>query len=305
MRRDYQYNDITWIDLHQPTSDELTALMHERALSPDIINDLSTPSPRPTTELHGEFLYTVFHFPAFQHTHSPGATRQEIDFVLTHDALITVRYDTVDALHKFSKMIETRSILQNGDGPTSNVALFFSLLKKLYKSVYHEIEYAEDWLNRSEDQVFTDHEREMVTTLSRISRRFLDIKKTIHLHDEQLRSLREVSRHTDHADYAYHTDRLLEEYHRIQETINHDLDLVRELRDTTYALVQTNQNESMKTLSSIAYIALPITVVASIFGMNATNMPVIGGAYDFWFILGIMAVATILLFATFKGKGWL
>ncbi|MEX0924868.1 MAG: CorA family divalent cation transporter [Candidatus Paceibacterota bacterium] len=305
MRRDYQHNGVTWIDLHQPTHEELRELMNEIMLSPDIINDLSTPSPRPTTELHGDLLYTAFLFPAFQHTHKEGGTKQEIDFVLTQNTLITVHYDTIDALHKFGKMVETRSILNNKTSPSTSSSLFFALLKKLYKSVYHEIEYAEDWLDRTEDDIFSGQEREMVTTLSQINRRFLDIRKTIHLHDEQLRSLKDASHHVDQNDFAHNIDSLLEEYSKIQETIVHDLALVRELQDTNNSLVRTKQNESMQTLTSIAYIALPITLVASIFGMNASNMPIVGAAYDFWFILSIMAVSAAVLFLTFRGKGWL
>ncbi|MEX0930476.1 MAG: CorA family divalent cation transporter [Candidatus Paceibacterota bacterium] len=302
MRRDYQYNGVTWIDLHQPTQEELRGLMHEKALPPDVVNDLASPSNRSTTELHGDRLYTVFHFPAFQHTHSKGGARQELDFVIMPGYLITVHYDTIDALHKFSKMVESRSILKNEEGPTSSAELFFALLKKLYKSVYHEIEYAEDWLDRTEDNIFSNREREMVSTLSEINRRFLDIKKTVHPHDEQLRLLKDVSLHTDQKDYARHADSLLREYTRIQETIDHDLALVRELQGTNNSLVNTKQNENMQTLTSIAYIALPVTIVASIFGMNASNMPVVGGAYDFWFILGIMAVITVLFFLAFKWK---
>jgi Mg2+ and Co2+ transporter CorA len=39
--------------------------------------------------------------------------------------------------------------------------------------------------------------------------------------------------------------------------------------------------------------------------MRAEAMPIIGNRYDFWMILGLMAVLLIAMFISFKSKKWM
>ena len=61
----------------------------------------------------------------------------------------------------------------------------------------------------------------------------------------------------------------------------------------------------MKVLTIMAFITFPLSVIASIFGMNTKTLPIVGVPHDFWIIMGIMVFATIMFFALFKYKKWL
>ena len=77
-----------------------------------------------------------------------------------------------------------------------------------------------------------------------------------------------------------------------------------ELRKTNDSLLSTKQNEIMKVLTLMSFVAFPLTVIASIFGMNS-NLPIVGQSNDFLIILGIMIATAIFLFGIFKFKKWL
>jgi Mg2+ and Co2+ transporter CorA len=55
----------------------------------------------------------------------------------------------------------------------------------------------------------------------------------------------------------------------------------------------------------MAFVTFPLSLFASIFGMNTKTLPLAGFEGDFWIILGIMVAATIFFFAFFKHKRWL
>ena len=95
------------------------------------------------------------------------------------------------------------------------------------------------------------------------------------------------------------------EFERLLESINSSLDSVTELRNTNDSLLSTKQNEIMKTLTVVAFITLPLSVIANIFNMTTVYTPIVGMPNDFWIITGIMLVTTILLFAYVKYKRWL
>ena len=61
----------------------------------------------------------------------------------------------------------------------------------------------------------------------------------------------------------------------------------------------------MKILTIMAFVTFPLSLIASIFGMNTSTLPVVGYEYDFWVIIGGMFMFTVIFFAFFKYKKWL
>jgi magnesium transporter len=89
------------------------------------------------------------------------------------------------------------------------------------------------------------------------------------------------------------------------------LEIVESLRETTTSVMEIylsaqNQrlNEVMKILTVIATLFIPLTFIASIYGMNFENMPELHWRYGYLWALGLMAVTAGGLIAFFKRRGW-
>src|SRR5919108_3903034 len=83
-----------WIDLLDPSADELRARA-PRELEESAITRLLAPpehedEPRPTLQGHGDYVFGVF-LVAVAQPEEDLVFYQEIDLVLTHDTLLTVR----------------------------------------------------------------------------------------------------------------------------------------------------------------------------------------------------------------------
>ena len=57
-------------------------------------------------------------------------------------------------------------------------------------------------------------------------------------------------------------------------------------------------------LTSISVIVLPLTLIASIWGMNV-GVPGEGDTTDFWVIVGAMVALLVGMLAYFRKRGWL
>src|SRR5690242_2418201 len=83
-----------WIDLLDPTADELRAAAPRELEEPALERLLARPEhedePRPTLQGHGDYVFGVF-LVAVAKPDEDLVFYQEIDFVLTHDTLLTVR----------------------------------------------------------------------------------------------------------------------------------------------------------------------------------------------------------------------
>ncbi|MBL7045220.1 MAG: magnesium transporter CorA family protein [Parcubacteria group bacterium] len=295
----YTHKDVTWIDLESPTKDEVQKVMHEYSIHPTVAEELLMPTMKPRVDLHENFIYLILHFPAFKHTHSFGQN-QEVDFIIGKDFIITTRYDTIDPLHKFSKIFETNSILDKSDIGTHAGFVFFFMIKKLYKSLEHELEYIDDALEKIEDDIFKGHEKQMVVSLSVVSRDLLNFKQAMRTHKEVLNSFDEVGVEFFGKEFSHHIRSIVSEYYRINSMMGMHNDSLNELRQTNDSLLSTKQNEVMKTLTIMALVTFPLSLIAAIFGMNTRALPIVGSPNDFWIIMGIMLTLTFVMFIYFK-----
>lgn len=277
--------------------------MEEFGIDPLVAEELLLPTMRPRVEVREDFTYLILHFPALRHTHR--SHEQEVDFIIGRDFLITTRYDTIDPIHKFSKVFEVNSVLKQSAIGDHAGFLFFSLLKKLYRSIDHELEHIQSQLEEIETKIFQGFEKEMVESLSKSGRNLLNLRQTIEPHRDVLRSLEAEGRAFFGDDFTPVLRALSSEYYRVHNHLMRNIAFMQELRETNNSLLYTKQNEIMKILTIMAFVTFPLALVTSLFGMNTEFLPFVGHEHDFWIVIGIMAAMTASFFGYFKYKKWL
>lgn len=298
-----EHHGIVWIDLENPTRAEVSDVAAHYGIVPVIAEELLLPSSKPRAEFYGTYCYLVFHFPALRHSHV--SKEQEIDFIVGKDFIITAHYEMVDPLHKFSKVFEVNAVLDKSEiGEHAGFMLFY-MLKKLYKSVEHEIEYLHKELAMIEEHIFSDHQTEMVITISRAARDLLNLRQTIEPHREMLHTLEAEAARLFGSDFNQYVRGLSDEYYRVHNHIMRATESLHELRETNNSLLTTRQNETMKVFTILAFFTFPLSLIVEIFSTDAVSTPVIGSRYDFLVILGMLCATASVMFAYFRHKQWL
>ena len=299
----YEHNGLTWIDLESPTPEEVQQVAEHFGIAALVAEELLMPTTKPHVEYYPEYLYLVFHFPALRH--SRKTREQEIDFVIGHNFIITTHYDTVDPLHKFSKVFEVNSILDRSNIGEHAGFLFFYMLRKLYKEVEHEVEYVKHDMGIIEEHIFSGHEVSMVSAISRSARDLLNLRQTIEPHREILHELESGAAHFFGEDFLPYLKTLSNEYYRVHNHIERQTESIRELRETNDSLLSTKQNEVMKTLTVITAVTAPLALIAGTFGISSQYIPIIDSPVGFWFVLFIMLVTGIGIVVFFKREKWM
>ena len=77
------------------------------------------------------------------------------------------------------------------------------------------------------------------------------------------------------------------------------------LQDTFLGLVNIEQNKIIKIFTVVNVIFLPPTLIASMYGMNFTNMPELDWKFGYPFSIGLMIVFTVIVLLFFRLKKWL
>jgi magnesium transporter len=290
--------------MESPTKEEAASIAQEFHLHPLVEGEIVSPSLRPKVDVHKDSIYLILHFPAFRHSHREDL-RQEVDFVIGKNFLITVHYDSIDAIHKFTKEFEVNSILSKHDMGEHAGFLFFYLITKLYRSLEHELEHIEERLNHAEGKIFKGEEDEMVAVLSYINRDLIDFKQALRTHKDVLVSLETAGTKFFGEDFSFYLQSITGEYYKVANIVDGHRETLVDLRETNDSLLTTQTGTIMKRLTFVSFATFPPMLIASLFGMNALHTPFIGHPMDFWIILGIMLAITSMIIGFFFYKKWL
>ena len=295
---------ISWIDLEAPSQDEIRTIAKEFSLNPLVVHELSAPTLKPKVDLYENFIYLILHFPRLRRDRNAEQS-QEVDFIIGKKFIITVRYGGNEALHFFTKMFEASAVLGKADFGNHAGYIFFHMLGRLYESLLNELAAVKESLLQIEDRIFEGEERDMVISLSKISRDLLDFKRSLSLHRDVLESFEVAGKKLLGESFSFHLRTLIGDYYRVEHAVESNSAFLSELRETNNSLLSTKQNEVMKTLTILAFIALPATTVLSLFQIESNARPIIGSRFDFWILAVIVGGIAFSLYSWFKHRKWL
>ena len=103
--------------------------------------------------------------------------------------------------------------------------------------------------------------------------------------------------------YIYFRD-IYDHVVRVAELVESVRDLADGVLNSYLSAINNRMNEVMKTLSVVASILLPLTFIASIYGMNFQHMPELAWRYGYFLALGAMVAVALGLAMFFRLRRW-
>lgn len=296
---------VIWVNAESPTKEKLAELQKKYGLHILVAEELSQPTIRPKADFYDNLIYLILHFPIYDIKKQTSLSR-EIDFVIGSNFLITISYDTITPLHELFKMTQADSSLKNKYLGESGGLLFFHIAKQFYNFSLREIDHIQQKIEKVEERLFQNREKEMVRKISVVKRDVLDFKRIIKPHEIILKSLteKETEKFFGKKFRPYLND-LVGEYFKVRQLIENHKEVVDALHATNESLLSTKTNEVIKNLTIMAFLTFPLMLLSSLFGMNTLYLPFVGKKGDFWLIIAIMVSATLAMLFVFKKKKWI
>lgn len=299
----HRFQSVTWYDVINPSTNEVREILEECDFPADFSSDLTGMSPRTETVVKETAIKLTLDFPIVKRTDINHP--HEIKFIAGKTYLITVRFEDMELIHRFSKEFEVLSILKRAGKRATGGHLLLALLHFIYEGLNGKLDYLEGRMQDIERELDKGNEKEVLFAISAVGRRLVGFKQTLSAHNPALSKFHSSISDVFPKSYETKVGSILAHYdHLLKRTtaLSRSLEI---LRDTDNALLSAKQNEIMKTLTIMAFITFPLTLISSIFGMNTVTMPLTGTPGDFWLIIFIMAVASVGFFIYFKHKNWL
>lgn len=301
----HEYLDGVWVDIEQPSADDIRQIAKEFSIGERIEKELLYLTPMPLVSVDEDMALLVLHFPT--NGVSGGEIKsQEVDIVVGKNFIVTVRYEVVAPLHHLKKLLEAQNLV-DGRTPIKTDVLLEVLFAHLYTSVRDHINHAADSLSRVEKEMFDGRERMTIRSISNISREFLHAEAELATQEESLGHFMNILAQKEFFNNSFklRAERIKAERSNVARVVKTHRAVATELRETNIALLGARQNEIMKTLTIVNFIFLPLGLISWTFAMRTEGMPLIDSPNAFWVVLAIMLGVAILLITFFVKKRWL
>ena len=98
---------------------------------------------------------------------------------------------------------------------------------------------------------------------------------------------------------------LIQDIRSLREVVTTQTDKIRFLLDATLGVINIRQSDIIKVFSVVAFVFLPPTLIASIYGMNFVHMPELAWPLGYPMALAAMVFSAVVPYAIFRWKKWL
>ena len=296
-------NGLTWVHVDSPGKDEAETLAERFGWHPLDVEDILSRRQRPKIDEYPDYLFVVLHFPVFDKA-IQRLNAAELDVVLGPDYLVTMpSVQLLPVTRLFVRCEESEELREQLFGKGSG-RLLYEVLDDLLDYCFPILDKIGYKLDRVEDEMFSGRSREIVRDLSNVKQEIISYRKIIKPERATLRSLeRHVERFLPE-DLELYFDDIVDSAERIWDLLDNYKEVVEALEVTNESVLSHQQAEVLRVLTLIATLALPMTLIASIFGMNVL-FPGEGTHEAFWVIIGLMAAALVTMIGIFGWKRWL
>ena len=295
---------VTWVDIQNPTEEDVEFLREIYSFHPVILKEIIPPSWRAKVEVFPNYLFLVLHHPAYSKITKKTRPR-ELDIIVTKDALITIHYDVIlpvkALLDRCNLYEESKKSYMN---QTAGHLLYY-LLDRFWEDCLTKISRINTKITNIEEQIFEGKESEMVKNISLTRTDILDFSRIITPQQDILQSLNDVEVNFFTKDTEHYFSNIIGKYTRCKNELETQKETVGALEETNNSLLNKKINEIIKVLTIFSVIVFPLNLFAGIFGMNTEFLPIVGMQNDFWIISGIMLTGIIGMILFFKKKKWL
>lgn len=286
-----KWGDITWVDIAPPTEKEIEYLAHNYPFHPLDLDDTLSKKQRPKIDEYKEYLFFVFHFPIYRKEERVLTTSQ-LSVFIGPKYLITLHKAELNPLVKLFKECQLdeesrREYLGQGPG-----YLLYRVLDRLVDYCMPILNKVGDGIEDVEKLIFSSRQRGAIRGISRLRRDVIAFRRIIWPMRAVIGSLEPKVRRFAEIELPVYFGDVVDHLDKIWDGLDEYKEIIEGLSDTYDSLASNRTNEVVRILTIFATVMLPVTVVASIYGMNI-DLPFMHSDYALLYVFLIMLVIIV------------
>ncbi len=281
-----------WVDFDTPSEDEALLLGSHFNFHPLAIDDCLHFLQRPKLDYYDGYDFFVLHT-----LDKTTLSTEEVDVFVGQNFIVTFHLSPSHEIEiARQKLLADKKYIKKGP-----MLILYLIFDKIVDEFFQIIYKIEDDLteieNKKSNNKLIEELYENRKQLLRYRRSIFPIRELIY---RILNSERLVIPKEDRMYFMNIYDHLL----KLSEMIESNRELTTDIRDSYISLNSNRMNTIMKTLTVMTSIFIPLTFIASIYGMNFEYMPELKWRMGYFGVLGVMFVVGLSMILVLWRKGW-
>jgi magnesium transporter len=294
---------LRWINIERPRSADQAWLEERFEFHPLDYEDVLSRNQRPKVDEYDDYQFIVLHFPRYDKTVG-RLNAAEVDIFVGPDYLITLPNEPLQPLQYLFERVRTNEELRDSLFSKGAGYLLYKIVDDLVDSSFPMLRKMGNKLERIEEEIFEGNSDEVVRDISNVKQEIINFRKIVRPQRAAFRDLERTKARYIAEDLDLYFDDIQDASERIWDMLENYKEVVEALEATNESALAHRTNETFRLLTAISVIILPLTLVASIWGMNV-RVPGEQTTEGFWVIIVTMVVLLGALVVFFRRRGWL
>jgi magnesium transporter len=295
-----QKEHLLWLDVVDPTPEDLRLLSEEFSFHPLAIEDVSRRHQRPKVDQYEGTTFIVFY--AMQSTAERSLDLTELDLFVGRNYVVTVHNGDLSLLGEIRDRW-CRNVEEIGNRSVG--LLVYSILDAVVDGYFPCVDELSDRIEDLEESIFGQFNTGTQQAIFRLKKELLAIRRVVAPERDVLNVLiRRDNPMFDETTLVYFQD-VYDHLLRVTDAVDTYRDLMSSALDAYLSVMSNRLNQVMKTLTASSIILMSMTLVASIYGMNFVHMPELHWRLGYPWALGLMVIIGASLLRIFRRMDWL
>jgi len=300
----FPYKDdqsITWINidgLHD--INVLEELGKCFGFHPLIMEDILNTEQRPKTEVMDEYTYVVLKM-IDSDSKANELTIEQVSIIFGKNYIISFQESPLDIYDPIRKMLKNEKSPARKQGPDY---IAYMLIDAIVDNYFKVCEVIGERIENFENKIVANPTQKTLAGIYKLKRNMLFIRKSVWPLREVIASLdRSTSKLIKSNTKLYLRD-IYDHITQVIDTVETYREMLSEMIEIYLSSMSNKLNEIMKILTIFSAVFIPLTFIASIYGMNFKWMPELSFKYSYIIVWAIIVGIGIFLIFYFKRKKW-
>lgn len=289
----------TWIDVSGShpisTLQKIGEIFGIHALT---LEDIVNRDQRPKVEEFDHYMYIVLHSP----TPAAGAQLEQVSIILTPTTVLSIR-ERIPGPYSpiFTRMNHERNRIRR----LGSDYLAYVLMDAIVDEYFFYLERMEDKIEEMEKELPEHPETETMRGVHRLRQEIIVLRKSVWPLREVITTLSKLESPLFDEGIKVYLKDLQDHIYEVVELLDVYRDMTKGILDLYHSTMSHHMNQIMKTLTMIASIFIPLTLITGIYGMNFIHMPELEWRYGFPMVIGVMIAIGLGMLYWFRRRRWL
>jgi len=298
-----KFNTFSWLHIFNPSDENFDYLIENYNFHPLDIEDCRSKVQRPKIDIYDDYYFLILHFPCFDKANRFLDTK-EVKIFWGKDYIITIGNSHWIVKKFFNTVKENMEAFKHELSAETSDALLYEIMERLMKETLSLVGRIGSEVDQIKLRLFNDKTQKIIEKISVTRKNVIMLDTSFR---PQLRLFHkfesgEIKGFAE--DMEEYWGNILDYYQKLWDMIEDYKEMIEGL-SKTYDSLQTNKiNEIIKILTLISTVMLPMTFIASVYGMNI-GLPFQAHPAAFLIVSGIMLAVLMLFLWFFIRKKWL